>query len=535
MSGLQRRESSGRTLKPPPRLEEDDGPVPAMKPAEKFTPSMSGLQRRESSGRTLKPPPRLEEDDPQAVMDRLMEQCRQILKELQTKDVHSIFAAPVDPVALNIPNYLEVIKEPMDLGTIENRMNVNVIESPEEFARLVRLTFTNAIKYNSLPDNAVHQAARAMLTIFNNRFGTIDKAFENAKKNRKLSKAERQELKRKEKEAAKEAKKKAKEEKERKRKAAEDAANESKRMKIESFISTNKATMEAIKGAADSSNKVSRNEFNLLLEMVQGLQDHVIGLHKLVNANKSGGGKSQSSTSTKKTQEKPAQESSTILIDAPMYDEEPHAEEESYDSDYGEPSKPKKKKAKKEPQAVPAPEEVADLSFEEQEALSHAINELPENLLLGAMQIIREADVGYNDDDEEIDLEIDQLDSRTQRRLQKFVAEVRLSRALSKSVSHFVLFSHALTFLSNRMSNKRRRRKGDNLRPLLLLLLHLHQYKLLRKGLMLLSPGLLLLLLEGNLSSPLVTMIVTAMMIMGSKLILRLPMPLPTSRIRMKR
>ncbi|KAK1749180.1 hypothetical protein QTG54_001119 [Skeletonema marinoi] len=36
----------------------------------------------------------------------------------------------------------------MDLGTIENRMNANVIESPEEFARLVRLTFTNAIKYN---------------------------------------------------------------------------------------------------------------------------------------------------------------------------------------------------------------------------------------------------------------------------------------------------------------------------------------------------------------------------------------------------
>jgi len=399
----------------------NSGPVPAMKPAERFTPSMSGLQRRESSGRSLKLPPRLEEDDPQAVMDRLMDQCRQILKELRVKDLHSIFAAPVDPVALNIPNYLEVITEPMDLGTIENRMNANVIESPEEFARLVRLTFTNAIKYNSRPDNAVHRAARDMLTIFNSRFGTIDKTFENAKKNRKLTKAERQELKRKEKEAAKEAKKKAKEEKERKRKAAEDAANESKRMKIENFMNDNIATMDAIRGAADSSTKVSRNEFNLLLEMVQRMQDHVVGLHKLVN--KTGGGKSQSSTSSKKSsQEKSAQESSTVLIDAPMYDDEPHLEDD-YDSDYGEPVKPKKKKAKKEPQAVPVPEEVVDLSFEEQTALSQAINELPERLLIGAMQIIREADVGYDDDDEEIDLEIDQLDSKTQRRLQKFVAE----------------------------------------------------------------------------------------------------------------
>jgi len=397
----------------------NSGPVPAMKPAERFTPSMSGLQRRESSGRTLKVPPRLEEDDPQAVMDRLMDQCRQILKELQAKDVHSIFAAPVDPVALNIPNYLEIIKEPMDLGTIENRLNVNVIDSPEEFARLVRLTFTNAIKYNSMPDNPVHQAARTMLAIFNGRFGTIDKAFENARKNRKLTKAERQELKRKEKEAAKEAKKKAKEEKERKRKAAEDAANESKRMKIENFINDNKASMDAINAAADSSAKVSRNEFNLLLEMVQRMQDHVVGLHKLVN--KSGGGKSHSSSSSKKSQEKSIQQSSTVLIDAPMYDDEQVDDE--YDSDYGESVKPKKKKVKKEPQAVPVPEKVVDLSFEEQTALSQAINELPERLLIGAMQIIREADVGYDDDDEEIDLEIDQLDSKTQRRLQKFVAE----------------------------------------------------------------------------------------------------------------
>ena len=116
-----------------------------------------------------------------------MDQCRQILLNfLKEMDVNDFFTAPVDPVALNIPNYLEIIKEPMDLGTIENRMNVNVIDSPQEFARLVRLTFTNAIKYNSLPDNPVHRAARDMLSIFTSRFGTIDKAFEAAKKNKKL-------------------------------------------------------------------------------------------------------------------------------------------------------------------------------------------------------------------------------------------------------------------------------------------------------------------------------------------------------------
>jgi hypothetical protein len=74
-------------------------------------------------------------------------------------------------------------------------------------------------------------------------------------------------------------------------------------------------------------------------------------------------------------------------------------------------------------------ENLLPLSFEEQEALSDAINLLPESLLPGAMQIIREADF-VNDDDDEIDLDIDQLDTRTQRKLQRFVMEVRLANTL---------------------------------------------------------------------------------------------------------
>ncbi len=111
---------------------------------------------------------------------------------------------------------------------------------------------------------------------------------------------------------------------------------------------------------------------------------------------------------------------------------------------YSPPPKPKKKKVKSEaepssfspppspktfPTQAPAVENLMPLSFEEQEALSEAINLLPEKLLPGAMQIIREADF-VNDDDDEIDLDIDQLDTRTQRKLQSFVMEVRLAKML---------------------------------------------------------------------------------------------------------
>ena len=115
----------------------------------------------------------------------------------------------------------------------------------------------------------------------------------------------------------------------------------------------------------------------------------------------------------------------------------------------------KKKKPKKEVELSPPPpprtfptqapvmEDLQPLSFAEQEALSEGINLLPERLLPGAMKIIREADC-VNDDDGEIDLDINQLDTKTQRKLQSFVMEVRLT---IPDTSLHVFFVHETCFL----------------------------------------------------------------------------------------
>ena len=427
----------------------NSGPAPAMKPPERFIPSTSGLLRRESS-RMSRLPSRLEEDDPQAQMDRCMEKCRQILKEIQEIDTQKIFAAPVDPISLGIPTYFHVIKDPMDLGTIQKKLDNEEIDSPEEFARLVRLTFENAIKFNTMPDNIVHVTARNLLVVFIKKFGTTDKVFNAAKKNRKLTKAERQELRRKEKEAAKEAKRKAKEEKERKRKAEVEASNESKRMKLEHVLAANKSTMSAIAQAApnDPNANVSRAEYNLLVQAVKQLQDQIAGLHKLVKKSS----KSSSSGST------------AVSTGMSHYD--------ASDAYSVQPSKPKKKKAKKEvteptspvyqspetyPTQAPMEEDLQPLSFEEQEALSESINLLPERLLPGAMQIIRESEI-VDDDDDEIDLDIDQLDTKTQRKLQKFVMQVRLT---TMPDTHCCVCFFCQMRTENIVSNLRRRCKTE--------------------------------------------------------------------------
>lgn len=77
--------------------------------------------------------------------------CNQTVKELISKKHYNYnfpFLAPVDTVALNIPNYAEVVKEPMDLGTIQTKLANNQYENGDEFERDVRLVFKNCYAFN---------------------------------------------------------------------------------------------------------------------------------------------------------------------------------------------------------------------------------------------------------------------------------------------------------------------------------------------------------------------------------------------------
>lgn len=47
-----------------------------------------------------------------------MMECRKLLLEIRSHKFAGPFNQPVDPIALNIPDYPLKIKKPMDLGTI---------------------------------------------------------------------------------------------------------------------------------------------------------------------------------------------------------------------------------------------------------------------------------------------------------------------------------------------------------------------------------------------------------------------------------
>ncbi|ETN37973.1 uncharacterized protein HMPREF1541_07596 [Cyphellophora europaea CBS 101466] len=98
--------------------------------------------------------------------------CQEVLKELTAPKnwaMNQYFTHPVDPVALNIPTYFQIIKKPMDLSTIQTKLDNNVYEKAKDFEEDVRLIFKNCYKFN--PDGDwVHNSGKQLESLFNSRW-----------------------------------------------------------------------------------------------------------------------------------------------------------------------------------------------------------------------------------------------------------------------------------------------------------------------------------------------------------------------------
>ena len=68
-------------------------------------------------------------------------------KESVNYGVH--FMEPVDEVRDGAPNYYQYIKEPMDFGTIQNRLYLNIYKTIPEFWADLGLVFKNCRYYNA--------------------------------------------------------------------------------------------------------------------------------------------------------------------------------------------------------------------------------------------------------------------------------------------------------------------------------------------------------------------------------------------------
>nr|KAF6432939.1 bromodomain containing 3 [Molossus molossus] len=140
------------------------------------------VARRESGGRPIKPPKKDLEDGevPQHAgkkgkLSEHLRHCDSILKELLSKK-HAAYAwpfyKPVDAEALELHDYHDIIKHPMDLSTVKKKMDSREYPDAQGFAADIRLMFSNCYKYNP-PDHEVVAMARKLQDVFEMRFAKM--------------------------------------------------------------------------------------------------------------------------------------------------------------------------------------------------------------------------------------------------------------------------------------------------------------------------------------------------------------------------
>ncbi|KAJ7550823.1 hypothetical protein O6H91_07G119900 [Diphasiastrum complanatum] len=101
-----------------------------------------------------------------------------ILDNLQKKDTYGVFAEPVD--ATEVPGYYDIIREPMDFGTIRDKLSKGTYVSLDLFKKDVLLICSNAMRFNGPKTiyfkqaRSIRDAARKSMNTFARQMSGLD-------------------------------------------------------------------------------------------------------------------------------------------------------------------------------------------------------------------------------------------------------------------------------------------------------------------------------------------------------------------------
>lgn len=97
-----------------------------------------------------------------------------LLDKLMTRRDTEAFREPVQHEALGLIDYLTIVKRPMDLGTVKQRLSRGYYEGLHECSSDIRLVWANAMLYNQ-PGSAIHQVAQQFSDDFESKYAVIAK------------------------------------------------------------------------------------------------------------------------------------------------------------------------------------------------------------------------------------------------------------------------------------------------------------------------------------------------------------------------
>jgi hypothetical protein len=98
--------------------------------------------------------------------------CLPIVQQLIDDPYGWVFRDAVDPVVFGLPDYFEVVKNPMHLLLVKKKLENAVYTDMASFERDVKLVFENAILYNG-EDSEVGQLANTMMGVFEREYKKV--------------------------------------------------------------------------------------------------------------------------------------------------------------------------------------------------------------------------------------------------------------------------------------------------------------------------------------------------------------------------
>jgi len=90
--------------------------------------------------------------------------CLPLVNFLINQEYGWLFRDAVDPIELGIPDYFDIIENPMDLTLVVNKLEDGAYKDVESFAKDTKLVFENAILFNGEESDVGQIAKKSMAT-----------------------------------------------------------------------------------------------------------------------------------------------------------------------------------------------------------------------------------------------------------------------------------------------------------------------------------------------------------------------------------
>jgi len=88
----------------------------------------------------------------------IMAKCANILQSLKRNSLAEPFLYPVDPKSMGVPSFYTLVKEPMDLSTVEKKLKNNDYLNSSQFVADVRKIWKNALTSNAQGSDTFRRA-----------------------------------------------------------------------------------------------------------------------------------------------------------------------------------------------------------------------------------------------------------------------------------------------------------------------------------------------------------------------------------------